>query len=713
MKNKKNTIKFHNLYLLIGIVLFAFLLVRVIYVSLSPKIDGINLVSFAKERSTAKEIYSAKRGEIYDRNGNVVAQNVSSYTLIAYLDPKRSKKNSPPKHVQDKELTAKSLAPLIGMKEEDILKILNKKNLYQVEFGKYGRGLTELKKDEILALGLPGIDFIESEKRYYPYGNFLSYAIGYAKERPIKGNESKTEIVGEMGIEKYYDSSLRGVDGYRKYQKDRRGFMIPNTPVIEVKAKDGNDIYLTIDANIELFVEQAINNAKKNTRWKWLTVTVADAKTGEILAMSQDPSFDPNIKNITNYNDLNISYPFEPGSTMKTYTFMAAMEKGIYDGKKTFKSGYVKAKDGTIISDWKKEGWGNITYDQGYMLSANTSVMNLIQSGLSGEELKSYFKKFGFGQKTGIRLSNEQSGLLPFKYETEVLNASFGQALTTTPIQHIKALTMIANDGVLLQPYIIEKIYSPSKKRNLYSGEKKSLGQIVKKDTANYMKELMYQTVNSDPSLNVGHRYKIDGYDIIGKTGTAQIAEKGRYTNKYISSFNGMFPKDDPKIIIYIAANDPIKNGSSYDTLAPIFKEIVVNVASYLNVFNQKKSEEEKTVEFVMPYFLNKDTSKVKKELEQNKLKYLILGDGDKIIAQYPQKGLKVSPNNLIILKTNKPKVPDFTNLSLKESLVILNFLDLKYVINGNGYVVKQSIGPNTEIKKESVITLDLVAKVK
>ena len=324
-KKKRNDIQYSRVIVGISLFLFVVIIFRASQLALSEEIDGVNLQELASKRTTRTEIISAKRGNIYSKDGEILAENVSSYKLIAYLDPKRTTNPKKPQHVIDKTKTASSLAPILGIEEETILSYLNKENVYQTEFGSKGKGLTELVKKQIEALKLPGLDFIESYKRYYPKGDFASYTVGYAKT----SLEDENLIIGEMGIEKQYDSILKGTDGYIKYQKDLKGYQIAGTPVVSEPATQGKNIYLTIDSNIQFFVEQALNTADLNYDFDWFTFTVADAKTGAILATSTTPSFDPNKRNITNYLDIFLSSPYEPGSTMKTYTYMAALENGV------------------------------------------------------------------------------------------------------------------------------------------------------------------------------------------------------------------------------------------------------------------------------------------------------------------------------------------------------------------------------------------------
>ena len=431
------------------IFLFVVILVKLTYVAISPKVDGIDLNTFALSRTTATKTIEASRGTIYDINNEVLATNVRSYTVIAYLDESRTSDEANPRHVVDKETTAEKLSPLINMTSKQILKLLNTKNVYQVELGPGGRNITELIKEEIEALDLPGIDFIKSVKRYYPNRNFLSYTLGYAK------TNDDGEIVGEMGLERQYNKDLTGINGSRTFESDIYGYKIANTNEEVIEAKNGKDIYLTIDTNIQMFTEQAMKTLETASSMEWASISVVNAKTGEILGISSNPSFDPNVKNITSYYDPFISYTYEPGSTMKTFSFMAAIENGLYDGEEKYNSGSIKVGEYTI-KDWNKTGWGSISFNEGFYGSSNVAA-TLLSQRLGRDKLKDFYRSLGFGKKTGIDLPNEQSGKIDFNYDIEVANASFGQGITTTPIQHLQALSIIANNGKKITPYVVDK----------------------------------------------------------------------------------------------------------------------------------------------------------------------------------------------------------------------------------------------------------------
>lgn len=690
MKKNNNTINLNvrkaNILLILTFLFFFILIFRAGTLALSKKIDGKDLKIFANNRTIKHETILAKRGTIYDVNGEALAQNVYSYTLIAYLSPSRGEGN----YVSDKGETAKSLATVINMSEEKILALLNSTNkdgdpLYQTEFGSAGKGLTELSKDKIVALNLKGIDFTETQKRYYPKGRFLSYTLGYAK-----GSEDG-KITGEMGIEALFNSSLTGTDGFKEYQKDLRGYKIANTDEKIQEANDGNNIYLTIDSNVQFFVEQALEDALNKYRFEEINIVVAEAKTGKILGTGSTTSFDPNIKEIKSYLDPNISVSFEPGSTMKIFSYMAVMEAGKYNGSDTFKSGTYTTKDGTVIGDWDRKGWGVINYDKGFAMSSNVGVVNLIDKYINKNILMDYYKKLGFGSKTGIELSKENAGKVNFKYETEVFNAGFGQGIMVTSMQNIKALTSIANDGILLEPYIVDKVVDSSGKI-IEENTKTEVGRVASKETTDKIKDLM-ETVTLE---GTGTGYKMDGYNLIAKTGTAQIASTNGtgYLNgesDVIRGFAGMFPKEDPQIIIYANLKRPRPNTAN--PLIQVVKDVVENTSKYYNIYDANDQTTEK-ISYTLDEYTNQKVETVKKNLESKGLEVVLIGNGDTVINQYPAKNIIVSKGNKVFLTTNSKEIniTNMKNWSKKDSITYLNLIGINYKTEGNGYVISQNI---------------------
>lgn len=712
MKGKKrNNIKYSKGGIIISLLLFVTMIARLTQLALFREIDGVNLKELASKRTTKTETITARRGNIYSNDGDILAQNVASYKIIAYLDAKRTTNKDNPQHVVDKEKTAKELAPILGIEEEEILKYLSKENVYQTEFGTKGKNLTELTKQKIELLNLPGIDFIESYKRYYPKGDFASYTLGYAKSN-YNEETSEEEIVGEMGIEKQYNNLLRGEDGYIKYQKDLRGYQIANTDVWTKEAVQGKDVYLTIESNVQFFIEQALNNADIDYDFEWFTITILDAKTGAVLGTAASPSFDPNTRNITNYLDMLVAAPYEPGSTMKTFTYMAAMENGVYDGNETYKSGVYYTTDGTEIGDWNRAGWGMLTYDKGYAMSSNVAIINLINNKMDSMMLRQYFKRLGFGKKTGISLPNESAGKIDFKYETEIFNAGFGQGITTTPVQNVQAMTPLTNDGMLLKPYIVSKIVDPTTGEVILENTRKETERVASTTTVQKMLQLMDDCVNG--AGNTGSGYRIESGELIGKTGTAQIANEngGGYLNgkeDVISSFAGIYPKNDPKYIIYASVKRPT-NGSQ-KPISNAIKEIVANLSKY---YGTEDNQTNTTInEYKLSNYINKKVTNITSQLTKDGINYSIIGSGDKIIKQYPESNDTITSKDTLYLITNDSNitVPNVLGLSSKVAKSLLEKLGINVVLDGVGYVVEQSSPENTAITPGLEIKLTLIPK--
>ena len=698
--NRKVTVKIPKSIIFIVAFLFMAIIVRLSYVSLSNTIDGIDLHEFAENRNTKKENVYAKRGNIYDKDGNILASVVNSYKIIAYLDESRTTKESDPQHVVDKEYTAKILNEMLGIDYNEALKILNK-DAYQVEFGTKGKNISESLKNKIEALELPGIDFITGQKRTYSMGQFASYIIGYAKTIEQQGING--DIVGELGIESYYDEDLSGTDGSITYQTDAYGYTLPSAEVLEEEAIDGNDIYLTIDSNIQLFAETLTKNLADNHEMDWMIFSVMDAKTGAIVASSTYPNFDPNnLNTLSSYMNPLVSYSYEPGSTMKIFSFATSIETGIYNGAKKFQSGQVKVADVTI-KDFNKTGWGEINYDTGFAYSSNVAATNLAME-LGIDTLTDYYNKLGFGSKTNIELANEVEGIVDIEYKSELATASFGQGITVSPIQMLQALSVLTNDGTVIKPYVVEKIVGDSGDV-LYEGKREEVAKVYSKETIDYMKNLMYNVVYD--GLNSSKVWQPSKTVMIGKTGTAQIASPtGGYLtgdDNYIRSFAGVFPKDEPKYIVYVAAKQ-ITGGAT-----PIAKELtkaVDNIVSYLGLVESNEEIQEKIIK--LDNYISHDVTTTVNNLKNKYLQVYVLGSGKYIINQYPLKNTNVLENSKVFLLTNNTDylLEDMTGWSLNEVLTYTSLLGVKVNINGYGYVTSQSVLPNTSIS--SGITIDV-----
>lgn len=700
MKKKKSRVKVNRFF--VGIFFFAFLcaIIKLSYVALSPNVDGMNLTEFADSRNTTKETLYASRGNIYDINGEVLAKNVNSYTLVAYLSESRTTDPDNPQHVVDKEGTAKALSEVLDMDYEYALSRLNVEGAYQVEFGTAGRDLSENKKAEIEALDLDGIGFISGVKRYYKQGSAASYIIGYARANQIG------EIVGEMGIESYYNDELKGTDGETMYQKDAYGYQMGDA-LYTIDPVSGSDIYLTLDSQIQLILEDVMNTLEENYEFSWATFTVMDAKTGAIVGSASSPDFNPNtLEGLTNYVNPLVGYTYEPGSTMKIFSWLAAMENGVYDGEETYMSGSVQVAGATIY-DFNNAGWGEINYDTGFAYSSNVGATYLALK-LGSEKLRTFYESLGFGSKTGIELPGEESGVLRLTYESELASASFGQGITTTPIQTLQALSILTNDGVMLKPYIVDKIVDENGNVT-YEGKRTELGKKVSSESIKKMNELMYNVVYNGLSTI----WQPNNVTLAGKTGTAQIASStGGYltgNTNYIRSFAGVFPYEDPEYIIYVSVKQ-INGGSS--AVASAVTSAVESIANYANITNTESDLDLSKI-IDLSNYMSSDIETTTEELEKLNLKVIKIGNGNTIINQYPLKNTKVLAGSKIFLLTDGTEftMPDMTGWSSSEVMSFCNLIGLKFSFTGYG-VVKEfnlPVGEVIDLTKTLEITLATV----
>ena len=689
---KRVTIKISKFIILVVAFLFVAIICKLSYVVLSDKVDGINLKDKSASISTVKKTLYANRGNIYDINGEELASTVNSYTVIAYL-------NSNKTNVSDKEKTAKELAPILNMTEEKLIELLNKK-LYQVELRPGGYGITEVVKARIEKLELPGIDFIKnSKKRYYNKSTFASYIIGYAKVL------DDGKISGELGIEGYYDDILSGTNGYTKYLKyTSSNYKIPNTNEDTKKAKDGSDIYLTIDSSIQLIAEKAVSSMKEKFNTDWAVFTVMDAKTGAIVASATNPNFNPNDTNtIKEYMNPLLSYQYEPGSVMKVFSFASSMEEGKYDGEETFKSGSYTLDDGTVIRDSERKGWGTISFDEGFARSSNVAATTLALR-LGVDKLSEYYNNLGFGKKTGIELSNEAIGDIEMVYQSELATASFGQGVSVTAIQMLQALSAMTNDGTVIKPYIVDKVVDQNGNIT-YQGKRQVVKKVYSTNTVNKMHEIMKKVID------INKYWQVNNVSIMGKTGTAQIASpKGGYltgTYDYIKSFAGIFPADDPKYIVYVAGKKPETNLGSW---AKVITTAIEEIASYAKL-TESKSDADPSKIITLDNYISKYLDTTLEELKNKKIDVIILGNGKYIINQYPLKNKTLLSGEKLFLLTNDKeiKMENLKGWSLSEVKTYCNLIGLKLEYNGYGYVINQSIEENSILDVNNMtLTIEL-----
>ena len=579
--------------------LFFVLIFRYFSIQISGEVDGQPLAAKAQEKYSREGNLTALRGDIFDRNGGVIAEDTNAYTIIAILDKKMTTNPKKPQHVKNLDKTARELSKYLEMDESEIYSILSKgkkSKKFQVEFGKSGRDITNQTKKKIEDLKLPGITFIRDSKRFYPNGVFASHLVGYADR--IEQKDKTIKSIGKMGIEKILNDELTGKNGKVNFESDLWGYILPDGKEKISPAQNGNDVYLTIDQKIQTFLEDAMNKVDKEYKPEKIIAIVADPKTGEILAMGQRPTFHPKTKEGIDkgWHNEAIETSFEPGSTMKIFTLAAAVQEKVFHSNETYQSGsYQVTNKDKAIHDHNYSGWGTISYLEGVQRSSNVAFAKIAKEKLGFEKFREYLTKFGFDKPTGIDLPDETSGKIQFTYPIEKITTAYGQGTAITPIQQIQAATAIANDGKMIKPHVVKKIVNHDTGETIKSNSPEVVSTPISKETAKQVRDIL-ETVVTSPN-GTGGRYKIDGYSVAGKTGTANIpGPNGRYlqgADNYMFSFLGMAPKDDPKLIVYVAVQQPDLDGTGMGALpvSGIFNPVMKNSLQYLNIKPSKSQK--------------------------------------------------------------------------------------------------------------------------
>lgn len=711
-KTNSNIMLGARILIAVFVLLFFILFGRIIYIQASKSVEGQMLTAMAEEKWTKNRTIEANRGEILDRNGEVIAKNVPSYTVYAILDETFTANPDKPRHVVNPKDAAEKLAPILQVDAYELEKRMLKKDVFQVELGLSAKSVSEQIKTEIENLKIPGIGFMKSTKRYYPNGVFASHSIGYVNK--VKNSQFQ----GEMGIENTLDEYMQGVPGEIVFQSDRKGVKMPDPKEIITPPTHGNDVYLTIDQKIQTFLESALSHVEREYEPEKMMAIVSDPKTGEILAMGNRPSFDPNVRDIQNYLNDTIAYRFEPGSTMKVFTLAAAVNEGVFDPNELYQSGSYKIspKIKAIGDHNERRGWGQITFLEGVQRSSNVAFAMLANEKIGTDQLLTYLHRFGFHQKTGIDLPGEVPGNILYRYPLEKITTSFGQGTAITPIQQIQAASAIASDGTMKKPFMVEKILDTKTGEPVLENKPEVVGTPITEDTAKEVRDIL-ETVVSAPE-GTGKRYSIDGYKVAGKTGTAQLTDPD--TGKYmighgnnIFSFLGMAPKEDPKLLIYVAVQkpklEPTEVGS--EPVSYIFRTVMKNSLHYLNVKPTIKSDG-KTVSLEsieLDSYVGKDPEEIVSSLKEKGLNVITLGNSGKVVQQNPSMNEKVLPGDLILLKREgSVTMPDMAGWSMRDVMKISHILNLKPNVIGNGYVTKQNINPGSNVKERDYLVVEL-----
>lgn len=690
----------------IFMLLFFVLIARFGYLEIAKKADGRGLVALAKTRWTSQKQVQAQRGTIFDVNGKPLAKDVPAYTVVAVLS-----KNAAPNYVKNPDKTAAELAPILHMKQSRLQGLLTRK-AFQVELGPGGRRMSYEDMQKVKKLHLPGISFITQSTRYYPDQKFASYVLGYTDRNP-----KTDQLKGIMGIEKSMNKKLQGKNGSMQYMSAPNGVPLPGSKDKKTSPQNGDNVYLTLDSHIQMFLEHAVDKANKQYHPKRIMAVVMDPKTGAILAMANRPSFNPNKRNITNYTDQIISNPFEPGSVMKIFTLSAAVDAGVYNGHATYMSGsYKVTPNSPAIHDWNYVGWGRIDFNQAVQRSSNVGFAILAKKYIGFNRFYKYLQKFDLQKKTGIALPNESNSHFQYKYPFDKAVTAFGQGTAITAMQLVKGSTAIANNGKMMKPYIVSKVVNPNTGKVVFKNKPKVAGTPISAASAKKVRDLLRTVVTG--KYGTGKEFAIPGYAVTGKTGTAQIpSPKGGYMkNKYIHSFLGMAPKKNPQLIVYVAVDRPqVKTMFAGDKpVANIFKFTMEHSLQYLNIHpsqnqNQSQSQTSKDQSIMIGDYKGKSVEQVKQDLDKIGLKVDVLGSGSTVVAQMPASGERVLPGAKVLLRTDgSVKMPDLSGWSLSNVMKLDRLLGLKPNVKGSGFVASQSIAPGTVVKTGETLSVKL-----
>ena len=625
VQNKRIRIVF-----VISLIVFFFILVKVFY---------IQVIEYKKLNTLASELWSrnltvqADRGKILDRNGKVIVDNVTTVGL--YLVPSQ---------ILNKDEVAKTLSEILGVSYEEMMKHVSKKTSIE-RVHPEGRNLSFEVADKINSYNYDGVYLLKESKRDYKYKNVLSHVIGYT------GIDNQ----GLSGLELKYDKELTGKNGSIKYFSDGKGKRL-SMPEIYSEPLNGNDIKLTIDLDIQLSLENELSNAYTKYEAEGAIGLVMNPKTGEVLAMSSYPSFDPsNYKEysaeVINRN-LAIWANFEPGSTFKIVTLASAINEGkvnIFEDH-FYDSGKVKVANATLHC-WKRKGHGDQTYVQVVENSCNPGFVSLGQK-LGKELLFKYITELGFGKKTGIDLNGEGTGIL-FKMDkigpVELATSAFGQGISVTPIQQVTAVSSIVNGGTLYIPYVVSEVGNKSISSTI---RRKN---VITKETSDVVKYALESVVANGSGRNA----YIENYRVGGKTGTAQkVGSDGRYmSGNYVLSFIGFMPADDPKFVIYIALDHP-KGVTQYGGVvsAPIARNVLKDIISIYNLKEDTsglpKVYRWNDIKYVMiPDVIGKTKREAKKLLYGFNIEFV--GDGDKVIDTSPEVNTRTKEGSTIKVLLN------------------------------------------------------------
>jgi len=665
---------------------------------------------------------AAKRGRILDRNGKELAVSANVFRVDLDL-------NSLRETTKKSKLTMKDIAPelatILGMESKDVLAILTKTDSKGKAIGsailkrRIEKATTDKINDFSKKNNLRGIVITGDTKRYYPNNNFLANVLGHTNS---DGN-------GLTGVELYYNKYLTGIPGMKISETDRKSEELPYTISDYTKPVEGKDVVLTIDEMIQYFCEKAAAQAMIDNKAAAVSIIAMNPKNGEILGMANKPDYNPNDPwDLTKTFDENqkawrnraVSDTFEPGSIFKVVTSTAAMEENLVSDKDIFVCNGSTVVLGKKIKCWKTTGHGSQSFVDILKNSCNVGFMELGRR-LGPEKLNKYISLFGFGKKTGIDLNGEALGIIRKTKDMtalDVATTSFGQVNTLSAIQYLTAFNAIANGGKLITPHVMKEIVSYDDLNNksvLLAFSNYNERKIIDEPIANQLRSYLEQVIESGG----GKKAFIAGYHIAGKTGTAQKVINGVYApQKYVSSFAGMAPANDPQISILINIDEPDPSNYYGGQIATVVaKQVFNDIFNYLSIKSDASSEEigkSLLKDVIVPEVRGLKKIDAEKLLKASNLKMKLSSNGDVISDMTPKPGYTVKEGAEIILHTGTVKadsnmvmVPNIVGNSPQATSALLNGLGLKVKFVGNGIASGQSI-EGTEVKKGTTITVNL-----
>jgi len=687
-------------------------------------VNGEQWLSMAEKRWSTSEKFPAKRGTITDRNGNMLAMDAIAYNVSIN-----------PTLIHNLELVDEislGLSSILEVSKDYILEQLNMKRedgsyYSNRELRKGGWQIEKPLADELTVFN----DELKAKLRAEKKGSDTGIYISETYERLYPRNKLASQIIGyisldgenKIGLESMYDDILQGHDGYISYKKDGQRVQIVGSDVEYVAPKDGQKIELTIDNDIQLYAEEALRDVVQKYSPKSATAIVANPKTMEILAMANLPDYDPNQYWESDYEAMYnhaVGSLYEPGSTFKIATLAAAIEEGVFDPEEIYQSGsIIVGNDPTPIRDHNRVGWGKISFLEGLKLSSNVAFVKLGYERLGSEKLREYLTNFGFAQKTGIEVTNEATGTIRFQYPRDVAAATFGQGVVlVTPIQQVAAVAAVANGGVLMKPYMVKSITDPETQTTTVT-EPTVVRRVISEQTSKLANEYLEQVV-SDREKGTGRNAYIEGYRVAGKTGTAQKVTKeanGYSSDRFVVSFIGYAPVEDPQLIVYVIIdepNDSLAGGGA--VAAPVFREILLKslrkleIAPSYIVQGEEENSENSQVEALIqaPDVTGMKGALAKEKLKVAGLSHEFVGEGAIVESQIPAAGSLVHPTQKVYLITEKKDklvIPDLIGASLRDAVEITALLGVKLKVEGTGYVYEQKLNDSSG-KRELTIKL-------